>query len=174
MAKSRSKGTGKATKSGRAKAARRKLAVRPRAAKRPARKPAKTAKRSQAPRPRAADSLRALAKRIVDVTVGHDDAATLALYADDVESTEMGQPIMRGIDAIRQKFQMWRGMTTAASFQPRAVLIDGDAIMIEWAGTVTLAASGKTVNLDEVAVHEIKDGKIVRERFYYDPAQLRS
>jgi ketosteroid isomerase-like protein len=31
---------------------------------------------------------------------------------------------------------------------------------------------GRTVNLREVAVHEIKDGKIQRERFYYNPMDL--
>jgi len=80
---------------------------------------------------------------------------------------------MVGIEAIKQKFRMWRGMTSDASFRPRAVMVDGNTIMIEWEGTVTLAANGKTVKLDEIAIHEIRSGKIARERFYYDPAALR-
>ena len=31
---------------------------------------------------------------------------------------------------------------------------------------------GRTVQLTEVAVHEIKDGKIQSERYYYDPSAL--
>ncbi|HEY2387538.1 MAG TPA: nuclear transport factor 2 family protein [Candidatus Binatia bacterium] len=171
MAKSKSKGPRKATKTSRARTAARKPAPRRRAAKATAKRaPRRT---PTAARARGGDAMQALAQRIVDVTVGHDDDATLALYADDVESTEMGQPAMRGIDAIRQKFQMWRGMTSHASFRPKSVLVDGNAIVIEWVGTVTLSSSGKTVTLDEVAVHEIRNGKIVRERFYYDPSQLR-
>jgi len=31
----------------------------------------------------------------------------------------------------------------------------------------------KKVVLHEIAVHEIRNGEIVRERFYYDPRELR-
>jgi ketosteroid isomerase-like protein len=129
------------------------------------------------PRPRAAapsGGLDAIAKRIVAATTSNDEAATLALYADNCESTEMGQPPVTGVDGIKRKFEGWRAMTTNASFTPRTVAVSGNTIVIEWRGTVTLAASGKTVQMDEVAVHEIAGGKIVRERYYYDPSTLRS
>ena len=119
------------------------------------------------------NDVRALARRIVTLTVANDDEATLALYASDVESTEQGQPPMRGIDSIRQKFAGWRSMVTQAHFEPRRVCVDGDTIVIEWVGEVTLAASGKHALLHEVAIHEIRDGKIAREAYFYDPATLR-
>jgi len=118
-------------------------------------------------------ALRELAQRIVDLTVANDDAATLALYADNVESKEASNPASVGIDAIKQKFVMWRGMVSDATFTPRSVVADGRTIVIEWVGRVTLAASGRNVELDEVAVHEIAGGKIVKERFYYDPQLLQ-
>ena len=140
---------------------------------------ATTARRAAAKRPRTAsaspriDPLRTLADRIVAVTVQPDDEAILALYAADVESSEPGQPPMVGLDALKQKFEMWRAMTSSASFRPRNVAICGNTILVEWEGTVTLAANGKTVAMNEVAIHEIADGRIVRERYYYDPAQLQ-
>jgi len=118
-------------------------------------------------------ALRALAQRIVDLTVANDDAATLALYADNVESKEASNPASVGIDAIKQKFVMGRGMVSDATFTPRSVVADGRTIVIEWVGRVTLAASGRNVELDEVAVHEIAGGKIVKERFYYDPSVMQ-
>jgi ketosteroid isomerase-like protein len=118
-------------------------------------------------------ALRALAQRIVDVTLANDDAASLALYADSIESREANTPPSVGIDAIKQKFEMWRGMTSSASFTPRSIAVDGNTIVIEWEGRVTLAASGRVVDLNEVAVHEIDGGKIVKERFYYDPSVLQ-
>jgi ketosteroid isomerase-like protein len=117
--------------------------------------------------------LRALAQRIVDLTVGNHDEESLALYADDVESREASNPPMVGVDAIREKFKAWRSMVTDAAFIPRSVSADGNTIVIEWEGRVTLAASGRVAELNEVAVHEIANGKIVRERFYYDPAVLQ-
>lgn len=118
-------------------------------------------------------ALRVLAQRIVDLTIANDDDATLALYADAIESKEANNPASVGIDAIKQKFAMWRGMASDAAFTPRTVVVDGTTIMIEWEGRVTLAASGRVVDLVEVAVHEIRGGKIVKERFYYDPSVLQ-
>jgi len=141
-----------------------------RVAKKPARKAKKrTVARAAAPR---GNDLRALARRIVAVTTANDDEATLALYASDVESKEQGQPPMHGIDGIRQKFVGWRNMVSAAHFQPRRVVVDGNTIVIEWVGEVTLAASGKQAQLHEVAIHEIEDGKIKREAYFYDPSTL--
>jgi ketosteroid isomerase-like protein len=118
--------------------------------------------------------MRDLAKRIIDITLSNDDDAAFALYSDGIESAEMGMPPSVGIEAIRQKFVMWRSMVNNAVFQPRRVWVDGNSIIIEWDGRVTLAADGRTVDLPEIAIHEIENGKIARERFYYDPAALRS
>ena len=139
-------------------------------AKRPAARRVAPAGRPPAPRP---DPVRELAKRIIDVTLANDDDATLALYADTVESVERGAPTMTGIEALKQKFAMWRGMTSSAQFRVRKVTVDGNTIMIEWEGDVTLSPSGKQVLLEEVAVHEIENGKIARERFYYDPSVMQ-
>lgn len=118
-------------------------------------------------------ALRSFAQRIVDVTVANDDHATLALYSDGIESKEANNPASVGLDAIKEKFVMWRGMTSDATFTPRSVVVDGNTIMIEWEGRVTLAATGRVVDLLEVAVHEIRNGQIIKERFYYDPAVLQ-
>jgi ketosteroid isomerase-like protein len=166
------KGKGaKAKKKPAAKARPKKAAAKPTVrAKRPATRRVAPATRPPAPRP---DPVRELAKRIIDVTLANDDEATLALYADSIESAERGAPPMVGVDAIRQKFAMWRGMTSNAAFSVRKVAVDGKTIMIEWVGDVTLSPSGKQVVLEEVAVHEIENGKIVRERFYYDPSVMQ-
>lgn len=118
-------------------------------------------------------ALRALAQRIVDVTVANDDEAMLALYAHDVESREAANPPMVGLAALREKFAAWRAMVSDAAFLPRSVVADGHTVVVEWSGRVTLAATGRVVELNEVAIHEIEHGKIVRERFYYDPALLQ-
>ena len=153
-----------------AKPAKRKTAARAKA------RPAARAKRTGAKRPAAtsgrSDLMRTLAQRIIDVTLADDDDAILGLYAEDVESSEAGQPPMVGLDALRNKLAGWRSMVSDTSFEPRRVLVDGNVIMIEWVGRVTLQASGRRAELHEVAVHEIRDGKIVREAFFYNPAVL--
>jgi ketosteroid isomerase-like protein len=118
-------------------------------------------------------AVRELAQRIVDVTIANNDEGMYALYAANVESKEASNPASVGLEALRQKFAMWRSMVTDSTFTPRSVVADGKTIVIEWSGRVTLAASGRMVELDEVAVHEIVGGKIVKERFYYDPSLLQ-
>lgn len=152
------------------------------AAAKPKRAAAKTTRAKAAPVPKMQtkivevdrnEKMRALAQRIVDLTVSNNDDAAFALYADGVESKEAGNPPSFGLEAIKQKFTMWRGMVSNAAFLPRSVTADGHTIVIEWDGKVTLAASGRVVDFHEVAVHEIENGKIVRERFYYDPSVLQ-
>ena len=153
----------------RAKRAKSRTATARRATKRAAKRPA--AKRRAAGGGQN-DAMRALAQRIIDVTIADHDDAILALYADDIESTEAGQPPMVGLDALRGKLAGWRNMVTDTSFEPRRVVVDGNLIVIEWVGRVTLAADGRKAELHEVAVHEIRDGKIAREAFFYNPAAL--
>lgn len=117
--------------------------------------------------------LRELARRIVDLTIRQDDEGSYALYADNVESIEPGMPPTVGIDAIKQKFARWRSTVSDSSWQARKVCVDGNTILIEWTGRVTFAATGTRAELNEIAIHEVQNGKIVRERFYYDRAALQ-
>jgi SnoaL-like domain len=50
------------------------------------------------------------------------------------------------------------------------VVVDGDRAAINWIFEIT-ERSGKQWLLDEIAFQEWQDGKIIRERFYYDPGQ---
>jgi len=121
----------------------------------------------------AGDKVRALARRIVDLSTANDDDAIFGLYADDVESIEMNMPAAVGLDAIRAKFEGWRNMVTDPKFTATNVWVDGNHIIVEWVGDVTIAATGKQAQLREIAIHEIKNGKIKRERYYYDPSALQ-
>ena len=157
----RKKPVAKATRAKAAKAARRKPAARkvtrPKAA------------RAAAP---AVNPVRQLAQRIVDLTIKHDDEGAFALYAANVQSVEPGQPAMVGIDAIKQKFAGWHAMAPQSTWRARSVTVDGNTIAIEWEGDVTFA-TGKQATLNEVAIHEIENGKIARERFYYDRTAIQ-
>ena len=120
------------------------------------------------------NKVRALADRIVDLTTSDQGDALFDIYAEDVESIEMNQPTTVGLDAIRQKLEGWNNMVSNPKFTAKNVWVDGNTIIVEWVGDVTLNATGKAATLREIAVHEIKDGKIQRERYYYDPAALQS
>ena len=138
------------------------------------RKPAtaQAARPTRVPAAPARNPVRELAQRIVDLTVNHDDESSFALYAANVQSIEPGQPPMVGIEAIKQKFAGWHAMAPQSTWRARSVTVDGNTIVIEWEGDVTFA-TGKQATLNEVAIHEVENGKIVRERFYYDRAAIQ-
>lgn len=158
--------------------------VQKKGAKRPKKKaPAAKSVRRKAAAPKAArpkraattpvrNPVRELAQRIVHLTINHDDEGSFALYASNVESIEPGQPPMVGLEAIKQKFAGWHAMAPHSTWRARNVCVEGNTIVIEWEGDVTFA-TGKQATLSEVAIHEIENGKIVRERFYYDRSALQ-
>ena len=62
-------------------------------------------------------------------------------------------------------------MQKGVRWTARHVLTGKNVVCIEWDAEVTLN-DGRTAKLVEVAVHEIKGGKIARERYYYNPMAL--
>ena len=53
----------------------------------------------------------------------------------------------------------------------RPVLVEGDVVVIRWVFSYTTAGD-KAVRLEELAYQQWDGDLIVREQFFYDPAQL--
>lgn len=138
-----------------------------------AKKKASPEKGAKKPAAAKKNPLRALAQRIIDITTANQEEGLYDLYADHVESIEMNMPPMVGLEALRTKLEGWNNMVSEPEFVATNVWVDGNTIVIEWIGNVTLTATGKQAQLREIAIHEIEDGKIVRERYYYDPTALQ-
>ena len=141
------------------------MATRKRVAK--AKRPARRTKRAARP---AKPDIAAVARRIVRATQ-KPDFPFVTLYAPECTSAEpRGEPA-RGHAGIEEKNARWAQMQTSSRWKARNVWTGRNTVCIEWEGEVTLR-DGRKVSLSEVAVHEIKGGKILHERFYYDPAAL--
>ncbi|MHC4608245.1 MAG: nuclear transport factor 2 family protein [Planctomycetota bacterium] len=113
----------------------------------------------------------AVARRIVRATLDPSKFSVADLYAEDCSSTEPGTPAFVGQQALQQKMAMWEQMQEGTTWRARNVFIKGNTIGIEWEADVKLRG-GPTVRFEEVAIHEVKGGKIVNERYYYDRAQM--
>jgi ketosteroid isomerase-like protein len=141
------------------------MAPRKRVAK--ARKAVRRSKRAARP---AKPDIVAVARRIVRATQ-KPGFPFVTLYAPDCTSAEpRGEPA-RGHAGIEEKNARWAQMQTSTHWKARNVWTGRNTVCIEWDGEVTLR-DGRTVSLREIAVHEIKNGKILHERFYYDPGAL--
>jgi len=77
----------------------------------------------------------------------------------------------RGLAGLEAKGKRWAQMQSGATWTAKHVWVGSNTICIEWDATVKLR-DGRTVKLPEIAVHEIKNGKILNERFYYNPMAL--
>ena len=145
------------------------------AAKKTAAKAKKTKPKAAAPSPKGAPSLadlRRIARSIVTATSVSDEKRMLSLYADSVESEEAGQLPTYGIEAIKQKTEQWNKMVSDSKWHARNLWADGQTVIIEWEAQLVLRPGNRKALFREIAVHEVRNGKIVRERFYYDPSIL--
>ena len=96
-----------------------------------------------------------------------------SLYSPDIVSIEsMGNETMpreqKGIDAIRGKNQWW-----SENNEVHSASVDGpfvgndDKFAVYYNFDVTFKPTGKRNNMEEMALYTVKDGKVVREQFFY-------
>jgi hypothetical protein len=106
-------------------------------------------------------------------TAGGHYLSHLSLYSPDIVSTEASFDVARGLEGLAEKAKSWQQMQEGVTWKARNVCLDprSGTICIEWDGEVKLRG-GPTMPITEMAIHHVKNGKIVEERFYYNPAVL--
>jgi SnoaL-like protein len=98
-----------------------------------------------------------------------------SLYGKDIVSVEaQGGPEMpaemKGIDKIRGKNKWWSENHDVHSMKIDGPYPHNDRFAVRFHLEVTPktgAAKGKRINMDEVGIYTVKNGKIVKEEFFY-------
>jgi ketosteroid isomerase-like protein len=114
-----------------------------------------------------------IAKQLVELCkVGKNDDAVVALFADDAVSVEAapmpdGSRETVGIAGIRAKGDWWRDNHEVHAASITGPWPHGDRFIVGFQFDVTNKPSGQRLALDEVGLYTVKDGKIVREEFFY-------
>ena len=126
--------------------------------------------RARAKKAASGSPIEALARKIVRAT-SLPVFPLRELYTDNAVSEEATGDVSRGIAGLEDKLKRWEQMQAGTKWKARNVWFRGNTICIEWDAQVTMR-DGRTVQLREIGVHEIKGGKIAAERFYYNPMQL--
>jgi len=90
-------------------------------------------------------------------------------WADDVLSVEaMGEMAeARGKDALRAKGEWWFGAHDVHSVEVGGPYINGEQFMVRFTMDITVKQSGQRMQMDEIGLYTVKDGKIAEERFFY-------
>ena len=105
--------------------------------------------------------------------VGKNLDAINNLYSPDIVSIEsMGNEQMpremKGIDAILEKNKWWSENNTVNSASVEGPFIgENDKFAVYYNFDVTSKQSGQRNQMEEMALYTVKDGKVVREQFFY-------
>ena len=92
-------------------------------------------------------------------------------FADDCESIEpahsQGMQSVKGMAAIKQKAKDFNAMVEEMhGGWVSDLLVGGNYITCAMGMEATMKSMGR-IKMDEVCVYEVKDGKIVKEQFFY-------
>lgn len=111
----------------------------------------------------------ALARRIVRLANQPGKLDLTETYAEACVSREPLGPPASGIAGLREKYADWESIVESQRWTAKNTFVKGNRICIEWHCDMTLQ-DGRELALEEVALHEVRGGKIVSERYYYDPS----
>ena len=112
-------------------------------------------------------------KLVVLCKEGKQEEAKPTLYAEDSVSVEAAMPPgmereAHGIAAIAAKGKWWRD-----NHDVHSVVINGpwphdDRFIVNFEYDVTHKPSNQRMHMSDVGLYTVKNGKIVREEFFYD------
>ena len=102
---------------------------------------------------------------------GQWDKIQEELFAENAVSIEpthsQGLPSVEGLDAIREKGKRFGEMVEEMhGGYTSAPVVGGNFFSVAMGMDCTMKGMGRQ-KMDEVAVYEVKDGKIVKEQFFY-------
>lgn len=103
---------------------------------------------------------------------GRNLDAIAALYSPAIVSVE---PVgseempaeMRGIDAVRGKNELWFENNDVHSAKVGGPFVGENEFAVRYDFDVTNRPSGQRMQMSEMALYTVEDGKIVREQFFY-------
>lgn len=93
------------------------------------------------------------------------------LYAPNAVSIEppqaQGLKSVQGLDAIKKKGEEWNSMVQEVhGGYTNTPVVAGNHFSVAMGMDVTMKGAGRT-KMDEIAVYEVKDGKITKEQFFF-------
>ena len=93
-------------------------------------------------------------------------------YAEDVVMQENLELPTVGKAAAREKEERFVGAIRSHETRAASVIVDGDRVAIHWNAEYTFT-DGSRMRFDQIAHQLWRDGRIVHERFFYDPGTLK-
>ncbi|QSI29430.1 nuclear transport factor 2 family protein [Variovorax sp. RKNM96] len=117
-------------------------------------------------------NIQEIADKLVAVCKSGKFEDALALYAPDAVSVEAsappgGQRETVGLAGIRGKGEWWVANHEVHSMQVAGPWPHDDRFIVGFKFDVTMKPTKQRFTMEEMALYTVKDGKIVREEFFY-------
>lgn len=113
-----------------------------------------------------------IANKLVELCRQGKNREAKALYADDAVSVEAFAPPgmdreSRGLAAIRAKGEWW-----SSNHEIHSAIVAGpwpldDRFIVGFKFEVTHKPSGRRMQMEEMGLYTVRDGKIAREEYFY-------
>lgn len=116
-----------------------------------------------------------IADKVFELCLAGRNLEALDLYRPDAVSVEAisseAMPaVMNGVEAIRGKNEWWFANNEIHSSSVKGPFPNGDRFALIFNFDVTAKAgtmAGQRMQMEEVALYTVENGKIVREEFFY-------
>ncbi len=112
-----------------------------------------------------------IAKAFTDMLKAGDHHGAAANFnSPDIVSMEaMDGPMARvqGTEAVKAKSDWWYANHEIHSATAHGPFVHGDQFAVRFNMDVTAKESGQRIQMEEVGLYTVKDGKIVEEKFMY-------
>ncbi len=99
--------------------------------------------------------------------------AVETLYADDIVSVEAAAPPgqskeSKGLAAVKAKGEWWEANHEVHAATVEGPLVAGSHFSTTFKMDLTFKPENRRFRAEEIAVYEVKDGKVVHEQFFYN------
>lgn len=116
-----------------------------------------------------------VANRLVELCrQGKFEECLQELYSPEIESIEPDGSVfpkhVKGFEALMKKGEQWQGMI--GEFHSSEIsdpLVADHFFSITMKSVVTLKGMTEQMNMDEVCLYQVENGKVVLEQFFYKP-----
>ncbi|MEO0761548.1 MAG: nuclear transport factor 2 family protein [Pseudomonadota bacterium] len=102
---------------------------------------------------------------------GKDQEAQDRFWADDIRSVEAmpgEHSDVTGREALAAKHAWWEANSTMHGYTVTGPMVHGDQFAVFFTMDVTMKDMGR-LEMQEVGLYTVRDGKVVEERFFYGP-----
>jgi len=116
-----------------------------------------------------------IGRKLVELCREGRNLEALSLYSPravsvEAQGSETMPAVMEGIDAIRGKNEWWLANNEVHSANVKGPFPNGDRLAVIFNYDFTAKAgpfAGKRMQMEEVGLYTVENGKIVREEFFY-------